>query len=137
MTRSHFGVFCAADHPLGKLDRQITGDDLQAYPWMYNTKAPAITPHYPRLKARPGIVKNKLKIVAIDSLHMGKELVINSHCLCHTPELAMAVELGKGKVIKLNVPTKQISTDIMGLRHRDIRSPLLDQVFSLAAKCFS
>ncbi len=137
MTRSHFSVFCAPDHPLAKLDRQITGKDLQAYPWMYNTKAPAITPHYPRLKESPGIVKNKLKIVAIDSLHMGKELVINSHCLCHAPELAMAVELHKGKVIKLNVLTKQISTDIMGLRHRDIRSPLLDQVFSLAAKCFS
>ena len=97
MTRSHFGVFCAADHPLGKLDRQIIGDDLQAYPWMYNTKAPAITPHYPRLKESPGIVKSKLKIVAIDSLHMGKELVINSHCLCHTPELAMTVELGREK----------------------------------------
>ena len=137
MTRSHFSIFCAADHPLTKLKRQIAGQDLQDYPWMHNTKAPAITPHYPRLQEGPGLVKNKLKTVAIDSLHMGKELVINSHCLCHTPELAMAVEVAKGKVIKLEVATKKFSTDIMALRHRDIRSPLLDQVFSLAAKCFS
>lgn len=137
MTRSHFSVFCSADHPLGKLDRQITGKDLQGYPWMFNVKAPVITPHYPRLQEGSALIKNKLKMVAVDSLHMGKELVLNSHCLCHTPDLAMAVELQKGKVIKLDVPAKQVSTDIMGLRHREIRSPLLDQVFSIVANCFS
>ena len=120
MTRSEFGVFCSADHPLGGVDRCITSKDLQAYPWMLNTNAPDITPHYPRMIKGPSLVRNKLKIVAIDSLHMGKELVINSDCLCHTPQLAMAVELAKGKVKQLDAPIKRFSTDIMGLRHRDI-----------------
>ena len=136
MTRTHFSVFCSFDHPLGKLERQITVKDLEAYPWMHNTKAPVITPHYPHLAERPGLAKNKLKVVSIDSLHMGKELVINSDCLCHIPEVAMAVEVAKGKAIKLDVASKKVSVEIMGLRHRDIRSPLLDQLFSIAAKCF-
>ena len=136
MTRSEFGVFCSADHPLGGVDRCITSKDLQAYPWMLNTNAPDITPHYPRMIEGPTLVRNKLKVVAIDSLHMGKELVINSNCLCHTPQLAMAVELAKGKVKHLDAPIKRFSTDIMGLRHKDIRSPLLDRAFALAAQCF-
>ncbi len=136
MTRSDFGVFCSADHPLARVDHCKTGKDLQAYPWMLNTNAPDITPHYPRMIKGPSLVRNKLKIVAIDSLHMGKELVINSDCLCHTPQLAMAVELAKGKVKQLDAPIKRFSTDIMGLRHRDIRSPLLDRAFALAAQCF-
>jgi DNA-binding transcriptional LysR family regulator len=104
---------------------------------MFNSNAPAITPHYPRLKESPGLTRKKLKVISIDSLHMGKELVINSDCLCHLPDLAMAVELSRGKVIRLEVPLKPVSTDILGLRHREIRSPLLDHVFALGAKCFS
>ena len=103
---------------------------------MFNSKAP-VYPHYPRLKEGPGLVKKNIKVVSIDSLHMGKELVINSHCLCHTPDLAMAVEMEKGKVIKLDIATKQVSVDVMGLRHSEIRSPLLDHVFSIAANCFN
>jgi DNA-binding transcriptional LysR family regulator len=137
MTRSDFSTFCAIDHPLGKLNRPLTARDLQSYPWMFNSKAPAITPHYPRLKERPGLNRKKLKVVSIDSLHMGKELVINSDCLCHCPDLAMAVELVKGKVIKLDVPSIPVSVDIVGVRHLEIKSPLLDHVFSLGAKCFS
>ena len=136
MTRSHFSVYSSADHPLGKLNRSLTAADLETYPWMFNSKAP-VYPHYPRLKEGPGLVKKNIKVVSIDSLHMGKELVINSHCLCHTPDLAMAVEMEKGKVIKLDVATKQVSVDVMGLRHSEIRSPLLDHVFSIAANCFN
>ena len=137
MTRSNFSTFCAIDHPLGKLNRPLKARDLQPYPWMFNSKAPAITPYYPRLKESPGLIKKKLKVVSIDSLHMGKELVINSNCLCHCPDLAMAVELVKGKVIKLDVLSKPTRVDIVGVRHLEIKSPLLDHVFSLAAKCFS
>ena len=137
MTRSDFSTFCAIDHPLGKLNRPITARDLRSYPWMFNRKAPAITQFYPLLKESPGLTRKKLKLVSIDSLHMGKELVINSDCLCHCPDLAMAVELAKGKVMKLDVPSKLTSVDIVGVRHLEIKSPLLDHVFSLGAKCFS
>ena len=137
MTRSDFGVFCSIDHPLLKIDRCITSKDLEAYPWMLNINAPGITPHYPRMAEGPVLEKNKLKIVAIDSLHMGKELVVNSDCLCHTPQVAMAVELAKGKVKQLDVPIKRLTTDVMALRHRDIRSPLLDRTFALAEQCFN
>ena len=137
MTRSEFSTFCAIDHPLGKLNRPLKARDLQSYPWMFNTNAPAITPHYPRLKESPGFTRKKLKVVSIDSLHMGKELVINSDCLCHCPDLAMAIELAKGKVMKLDVPSKPTSVDIVGVRHLEIKSSLLDHVFSLGAKCFS
>ena len=137
MTRSDFSTFCAIDHPLGKLNRPLKVRDLQSYPWMFNTNAPAITPHYPRLKESPGLTRKKLKVVSIDSLHMGKELVINSDCLCHCPDLAMAIELAKGKVMKLDVPSKPTSVAIVGVRHLEIKSPLLDHVFSLGAKCFS
>jgi DNA-binding transcriptional LysR family regulator len=137
MTRSEFSTFCAIDHPLGKLNRPLKARDLQSYPWMFNSNAPAITPHYPRLKESPGLTRKKLKVVSIDSLHMGKELVINSDCLCHCPDLAMAIELAKGKVMKLDVPSKPTSVDIVGVRHLEIKSPLLDHVFSLGAKCFS
>jgi DNA-binding transcriptional LysR family regulator len=137
MTRSAFSVFCAADHPLVEIDRCITTKDLHAYPWMFNINAPRITPHYPRMAEGPALEKNKLKIVAIDSLHMGKELVLNSDCLCHTPQVAMAVELAKGKVKQLDVPIKRLTTDVMGLRHRDIRSRLLDRAFALAEQCFN
>lgn len=137
MTRSDFGVFCSIDHPLLKIDRCITSKDLEAYPWMLNINAPGITPHYPRMAEGPVLEKNKLKIVAIDSLHMGKELVVNSDCLCHTPQIAMAVELAKGKVKQLDVPIKRLTTDVMALRHRDIRSPLLDRTFALAEQCFN
>lgn len=137
MTRSDFGVFCSADHPLAELDRSITSKDLQAYPWMLNINAPEITPHYPRMAKGPALEKNKIKIVAIDSLHMGKELVVNSDCLCHTPQVAMGVELAKGKVKQLDVPIKRLTTDVMGLRHRDIRSPLLDRAFALAEQYFN
>ena len=75
--------------------------------------------------------------MAIDSLHMGKELVVNSDSLCHTPQIAMAVELAKGKVKQLDVPIKRLTTDVMALRHRDIRSPLLDRTFALAEQCFN
>ena len=137
MTRSDFGVFCSIDHPLLKIDRCITSKDLEAYPWMLNINAPGITPHYPRMAEGPVLEKNKLKIVAIDSLHMGKELVVNSDCLCHTPQIAMAVELARGKVKELDVPIKRLTTDVMALRHRDIRSPLLDRTFALAEQCFN
>lgn len=137
MTRSDFGVFCSIDHPLLKIDRCITSKDLEAYPWMLNINAPGITPHYPRMAEGPVLEKNKLKIVAIDSLHMGKELVVNSDCLCHTPQIAMAVELAKGKVKQLDIPIKRLTTDVMALRHRDIRSPLLDRTFALAEQCFN
>ena len=137
MTQSNFSTFCAIDHPLGKLNRPLKARDLQPYPWMFNSKAPAITPYYPRLKESPGLIKKKLKVVSIDSLHMGKELVINSDCLCHCPDLAMTIELAKGKVMKLDVPSKPTSVDIVGVRHLEIKSPLLDHVFSLGAKCFS
>jgi DNA-binding transcriptional LysR family regulator len=137
MTRSYFSIFSSVGHPLEKLNRPLKGTDLQSYPWMFNSSAPTITPHLPILKERPGLYKEKLKVVSIDSLHMGKELVINSDCLCHLPDLAMAVELSRGKVIRLEVPLKPVSTDILGLRHREIRSPLLDHVFALGAKCFS
>lgn len=137
MTRSDFSTFCAIDHPLGKLNRPITARDLRSYPWMFNSNAPVITPHYPRLKESPGLTRKKLKVVTIDSLHMGKELVINSDSLCHCPDLAMAVELAKGKVMKLDVPSKLTSVNIVGVRHLEIKSPLLDHVFSLGAKCFS
>lgn len=137
MTRSDFGVFCSVDHPLLEIDRCITSKDLEAYPWMLNINAPEITPHYPRMAKGPVLDKNKLKIVAIDSLHMGKELVVNSDSLCHTPQIAMAVELAKGKVKQLDVPIKRLTTDVMALRHRDIRSPLLDRTFALAEQCFN
>ena len=137
MTRSDFGVFCSIDHPLSEIDRCITSKDLEAYPWMLNINAPEITPHYPRMAKGPALEKNKLKIVAIDSLHMGKELVVNSDCLCHTPQVAMAVELAKGKLKQLDVPIKRLTTDVMALRHRDIRSPLLDRTFALAEQCFN
>ena len=130
MTRSNFSTFCAIDHPLGRLNRPLKARDLQPYPWMFNSKAPAITPYYPRLKESPGLIKKKLKVVSIDSLHMGKELVINSDCLCHCPDLAMAVELVKGKVIKLDVLSKPTRVDIVGVRHLEIKSPLLDNMFS-------
>jgi len=137
ITRSDFSTFCAIDHPLGKLNRPLNARDLQSYPWMFSSNAPAITPHYPRLKESPGLTRKKLKVVTIDSLHMGKELVINSDCLCHCPDLAMAIELAKGKVMKLDVPSTPTSVDIVGVRHLEIKSPLLDHVFSLGAKCFS
>jgi hypothetical protein len=75
-------------------------------------------------------------VIGVDSLHMGKEIVINSNCLCHVPELAMALELSAGKVVQLDLTLRKYETEIMALRLNNIRSPLLDQIFSLAERCF-
>ena len=103
---------------------------------MTNVNAPSITPHFPRIKEGRALSRTKLKMIGVDSLHMGKEIVINSNCLCHVPELAMALELSAGKVVQLDLTLRKYETEIMALRLNNIRSPLLDQIFSLAERCF-
>ena len=136
LTSSEFKVFCAVDHPLNELERPIVNSDLESYPWMTNINAPSTTPHLPRLKDGRALSKTKLKMIGVDSLHMGKEIVINSDCLCHVPELAMALEVSAGKVAQLDLTLRKYETEIMALRLNSIRSPLLDQIFSLAENCF-
>ena len=136
LTRTQFAVFGSADHPLTKLERPIEIQDLLAYPWMQNTNAPDRTPLLPQIKGDRRIPKEKASFICIDSLHMGKELLVNSHCLCHCPELAMAVEVSRGRVKKLHLPIRTYNVTIAALRHRDIQSASVDYLLSVVDKYF-
>ncbi len=136
LTRTQFAVFGSADHPLTKIERAIEITDLLDYPWMQNTKAPDNTPFLPQIEGVGPISRDKAKFICVDSLHMGKELLVNSHCLCHCPELAMVVELSRGRVKKLDLPIRIYNVTIAALRQKDMYSSTLDHLFSVVDKYF-
>ncbi|HEB29022.1 MAG TPA: LysR family transcriptional regulator [Porticoccus sp.] len=133
---SGFGVFCSSDHPLARNTKKVSIAELESWPWMVNTSAPAITPILPYFKNKKTLSEADVDFIRVDSLHMGKELVICSNCLCHLPELAVAVEVKQGKLVRLDLALRAINITIAGLRRSNVHSRVLDQAFAIVEDYF-
>ena len=137
LIRSQFSVYCSKDHPLAASQKPINVEQLKQYPWLNNMSGPAITPVLPFFSDRTtSLRKEDVSMISTDSLHMMKDLLFNSHSLCHVPELAMALEEEKGEFVKLDLPLRIINCSVVGIRHKNIASGVIDHIFDFMEECF-
>ena len=136
LIRSQFGVYCSNKHPLAASPQPIDIEQLKQYPWLNNKSAAAITPVLPFFVDKTSLRKEDVNMISTDSLHMMKDLLFNSHSLCHVPELAMALEQEQGGLIKLDLPLRVISCKVVGIRHKQIASGVIDHIFDFIEEYF-
>ena len=130
-------MYCSKDHPLAASQKPINVEQLKQYPWLNNMSGPAITPVLPFFSDRTtSLRKEDVSMISTDSLHMMKDLLFNSHSLCHVPELAMALEEEKGEFVKLDLPLRIINCSVIGIRHKNIASGVIDHIFDFMEECF-
>ena len=94
------------------------------------------TPVLPFFVDKTSLRKEDVSMISTDSLHMMKDLLFNSHSLCHVPELAMALEQEQGGLIKLDLPLRVINCKVVGIRHKQIASGVIDHIFDFIEEYF-
>ncbi len=139
LSQSLFGVYCASNHPLAhhKEGGAIPLEELANYRWVDNSASPANAMAVPRFERSENLPLKDLKMITAGSQDMAIQMVVNSYALGYGPQMAFAVELELGRVVRLDLPIRKIHLYFTDVKRRGVYSSVLDKAFEITEKFFA